>query len=107
MIKVNNLKKIKSNFPVMIGKNSISAKNCETLINEIRNTKAFDDMIQGGRSRINKGSKNYQKNYLINSTVKLFIKKLKLSLRKLLRTMVGRTHICLSLFCLKNLQIKG
>ena len=73
MIKVNNLKKIKSNFPVMIGKNSISAKNCETLINEIRNTKAFDDMIQGGRSRINKGSKNF-KRYLNSSKLskKLF-----------------------------------
>ena len=66
MINVNKLKKVKSNFPVMIGKGAISAKDCERLINEIKNAKYFDDMIMGGRNRINKGSKNF-KNYLKNS----------------------------------------
>ena len=42
----------------MIGKGAISAKDCERLINEIKNAKSFDDMIMGGRNRINKGSKN-------------------------------------------------
>ena len=50
----------------MIGKGAISAKDCERLINEIKNAKSFDDMIMGGRNRINKGSKNF-KNYLKNS----------------------------------------
>ena len=66
MINVNKLKKVKSNFPVMIGRGAISAKDCERLINEIKNAKSFDDMIMGGRNRINKGSKNF-KNYLKNS----------------------------------------
>ena len=66
MINVNKLKKVKSNFPVMIGKGAISAKDCERLINEIKNAKSFDDIIKGGRNRINKGSKNF-KNYLKNS----------------------------------------
>ena len=47
MINVNKLKKVKSNFPVMIGKGAISAKDCERLINEIKNAKSFDDMIMG------------------------------------------------------------
>ena len=73
MISVNKLKQIKSNFPVMIGQNAISKKNCEKLINEIKNTKTFDDLIQGGRNRINKGSKNFEK-YLKKSNLsnKLF-----------------------------------
>ena len=55
MINVNKLKKVKSNFPVMVGKGAISKKDCEKLIDEIRNAKSFDDFIQGGRNRINKG----------------------------------------------------
>ena len=66
MINVNKLKKVKSNFPVMVGKGAISRKDCEKLIDEIRNTKSFDDLIQGGRNRINKGSSNF-KNYLKKS----------------------------------------
>ena len=54
MIDVKKLSKIKSNFPVMIGKKAISARDCETLINEIKKAKSFDDLIQGGRNRINK-----------------------------------------------------
>ena len=50
----------------MIGKKAISARDCETLINEIKKAKSFDDLIQGGRNRINKGSKNF-KNYLKKS----------------------------------------
>ena len=56
MINVNGLMKVKSNFPVMVGKGIISKKDCDKLINEIKNANAFDDLIQGGRNRINKGS---------------------------------------------------
>ena len=63
MINVNGLMKVKSNFPVMVGKGIISKKDCDKLINEIKNANAFDDLIQGGRNRINKGSSNF-KNYL-------------------------------------------
>ena len=45
MINVNKLKKVKSNFPVMVGKGAISKKDCEKLIDEIRNAKSFDDLI--------------------------------------------------------------
>ena len=62
MINVNGLMKVKSNFPVMVGKGIISKKDCDKLINEIKNANAFDDLIQGGRNRINKGSSNF-KNY--------------------------------------------
>ena len=54
MINVNGLMKVKSNFPVMVGKGIISKKDCDKLINEIKNANAFDDLIQGGRNRINK-----------------------------------------------------
>ena len=66
MIVVNKLSKVKSNFPVMVGKKAISARDCEILINEIKKAKSFDDLIQGGRNRINKGSKNF-KSYLKKS----------------------------------------
>ena len=66
MININKLKKIKSEFPVLVGKNIISAKDCKKLIAEIVNAKSFDDLISGGRSRINKGSKNF-KDYLKKS----------------------------------------
>ena len=66
MINVNRLMKVKSNFPVMVGKGIISKKDCDKLINEIKNANAFDDLIQGGRNRINKGSSNF-KNYLKKS----------------------------------------
>ena len=36
----------------MIGKGAISAKDCERLINEIKNAKSFDDMIMGGQTLI-------------------------------------------------------
>ena len=45
----------------MVGKKAISARDCEILINEIKKAKSFDDLIQGGRNRINKGSKNLYK----------------------------------------------
>ena len=47
MINVNGLMKVKSNFPVMVGKGIISKKDCDKLINEIKNANAFDDLIQG------------------------------------------------------------
>ena len=69
MINISKLKKIESNFPVMIGKNALTKKDCKKLISEIKNTNNFDDLIQGGRNRINKGSKNF----------KIYLKKSKLS----------------------------
>ena len=73
MLKIEKLKKIKSNFPVLIGNNIIPKNICKTLIKEISSSKSFDDMIMGGRSRINKGSKNFN-NYIIKSKIskKLF-----------------------------------
>ena len=66
MFKINKLKKIKSNFPVLAGKKVISKEVCNILIKEISNSKTFDDIIMGGRKRINKGSKNFS-NYIRNS----------------------------------------
>ena len=66
MININSLKKIKNKFPIIFGKNIISSKDCQSLIQEIKNYDSFDDLIHGGRNRINKGSKNF-KNYLKNS----------------------------------------
>ena len=73
MLKISKLKKIKSNFPVIVGEEIISKKVCNSLIKEITNSKSFDDMIMGGRSRINKGSKNFNK-YISSSKIskKLF-----------------------------------
>ena len=59
MLKINRLKKIKSNFPVLVGDKVVEKNTCNLLIDEISKSKAFDDMIMGGRSRINKGSKNF------------------------------------------------
>ena len=75
MLKIEKLKKIKSNFPVLIGSNIIPKNICKTLIKEISSSKSFDDMIMGGRSRINKGSKNFDK-YIQNSKVSKKIFKL-------------------------------
>ena len=59
MLRIEKLKKVKGNFPVLVGSNVIPKNICKTLIKEISNSKSFDDMIMGGRSRINKGSKNF------------------------------------------------
>ena len=66
MLSTNKLKKIKSNFPVLVGDNVVSKNICNLLIKEISKSKSFDDMIMGGRSRINKGSKNFNL-YIKNS----------------------------------------
>ena len=73
MLSTSRLKKIKSNFPVLVGNNVVSKNICNLLIKEISNSKSFDDMIMGGRSRINKGSKNFNL-YIKNSvnSAKLF-----------------------------------
>ena len=57
MIVVNKLSKVKSNFPVMVGKKAISARDCEILINEIKKAKSFDDLIQGGEIELIKVQK--------------------------------------------------
>ena len=59
MLRIEKLKKVKGNFPVLVGSNIIPKNICKILIEEISNSKSFDDMIMGGRSRINKGSKNF------------------------------------------------
>jgi hypothetical protein len=58
---------------VLVGDNVVNANTCNLLIDEISKSKAFDDMIMGGRSRINKGSKNFS-NYIktSNNSAKLF-----------------------------------
>ena len=75
MVNLGKLKKIKSNFPVLVAEKAIPKNICKNLISEISSYKSFDDMIMGGRSRINKGSKNF-KNYLKDSrySLKLFKK---------------------------------
>ena len=75
MINIGKLKKIKTNFPVLVAEKAIPKNICKNLISEISSYKSFDDMIMGGRSRINKGSKNF-KIYLNNSrySLKLFKK---------------------------------
>ena len=73
MLQIEKLKKVKGNFPVLVGSNIIPKNICKKLIEEISNSKSFDDMIMGGRSRINKGSKNFN-NYIKQSKIskKLF-----------------------------------
>ena len=61
MINLGKLKKIKSNFPVLVAEKAIPKNICKNLTSEISASRAFDDMIMGGRSRINKGSKNFKK----------------------------------------------
>ena len=50
----------------MIAEKAISKDTCNNFVKEIQKSKAFDDMIMGGRSRINKGSKNF-KNFIKKS----------------------------------------
>ena len=59
MIQVTKLKKLKNNFPVLTGDKALSKKLCDQVIKEIKDMNSFDDTIMGGRSRINKGSKNF------------------------------------------------
>ena len=50
----------------MIAKKAIAKNICKNFVKEIQKSKAFDDMIMGGRSRINKGSQNF-KNFINDS----------------------------------------
>ena len=115
MLSTNKLKKIKSNFPVLVGDNVVSKSICNLLIKEISNSKSFDDMIMGGRSRINKGSKNFN-SYIKNSvnSAKLFklfncntfIKKLRVFLLKILKMDRGLIYINQNPLILKSLLLK-
>ena len=107
IININNLKKIKSEFPILLGKNFISKKNLEKLINEITNAKSFDDLIQGGRNRINKGSKNFNdyliksklsKNFISNLIQNYFTINLRKNLKILLRIANGLILLSLKSF---------
>ncbi|MDC3074706.1 2OG-Fe(II) oxygenase [Candidatus Pelagibacter sp.] len=73
MLRVEKLKKFKNNFPILVGNEAISNHFCTSLIKEISSSETFDDLIMGGRSRINKGSKNFKK-YINKSKIskKLF-----------------------------------
>ena len=73
MLRIEKLKKFKNNFPVLVGNKTISNHLCASLIKEISSSETFDDLIMGGRSRINKGSKNFKK-YINKSKIskKLF-----------------------------------
>ena len=73
MLRVEKLKKFKNNFPILVGNKAISNHFCTSLIKEISSSETFDDLIMGGRSRINKGSKNFKK-YINKSKIskKLF-----------------------------------
>ena len=73
MLRVEKLKKFKNNFPILVGNKAISNNFCASLIKEISSSETFDDLIMGGRSRINKGSKNFKK-YINKSKIskKLF-----------------------------------
>ena len=95
MLKISKLKKIKSNFPVIVGEQIISKKVCNSLIEEITNSKSFDDMIMGGRSRINKGSKNFNK-YISSSKIS---KKLFATFNTESFYTVSYTHLTLPTIC--------
>ena len=73
MLRIEKLKKFKNNFPILFANNAISNHVCKSLVNEISSSETFDDLIMGGRSRINKGSKNFKK-YINKSKIskKLF-----------------------------------
>ena len=115
MLKIEKLKKIKSNFPVLVGSNVIPKSICRTLIKEISNSKSFDDMIMGGRSRINKGSKNFN-NYIKKSKTseklfkvfnsKSFYKKIESIFKKNLKMALGKTQIFQKFLIKKSLLLK-
>ena len=115
MLSTNKLKKIKSNFPVLVGDNVVSKSICNLLIKEISNSKSFDDMIMGGRSRINKGSKNLihisktqltLQNFLSFLIISLFIKKLKIFSQKILKMDRGLIYINQNPLILKSSLLK-
>ena len=101
MLKIKKLKKIKTRFPVMLAEKALDPKQCEDLIKEIKNSGSFDDMIMGGRSRINKGSKNF-KRYIKKSKISkklfttfnnpLFFKKIQSIFKKNFNFLGGRYH---------------
>ena len=94
MLSTNKLKKIKSNFPVLVGDNVVSKNICNLLIKEISNSKSFDDMIMGVEAGLIKVLKILiyilkiqltLQNFLSFLIASLFIKKLKIFLQKILR----------------------
>jgi hypothetical protein len=115
MLRIEKLRKVKGNFPVLVGSNIIPKNICKILIEEISNSKSFDDMIMGGRSRINKGSKNFDK-YIKQSKIskklfklfnsKSFIRKLKIYSKKDLKIDLGKTQIFQRFLIQKNLLSK-
>ena len=71
--RVEKLKKFKNNFPILVGNKAISNHFCTSLIKEISSSETFDDLIMGGRSRINKGSKNFKKYIFVGSFLILLV----------------------------------
>ncbi len=47
MINIGKLKKIKTNFPVLVAEKAIPKNICKNLISEISSSKSFDDIIMG------------------------------------------------------------
>ena len=62
----NSLKKVKAEFPILMGNNFLNKKICKHITTEINNFQNYDDLVMSGRSRINKGSKNF-KNFTLRS----------------------------------------
>ena len=115
MLSTNRLKKIKSNFPVLVGNNVVSKNICNLLIKEISNSKSFDDMIMGGEVGLTKVQKILiyiskiqltPQNFLSFLIVSLFIRKLKIYLQKILRMDRGLIYINHNHLILKSLLLK-
>ena len=62
----NSLKKVKAEFPILMGNNFLNKKICKHITTEINNFQNYDDLVMSGRNRINKGSKNF-KNFTLRS----------------------------------------
>lgn len=68
-----NIQRLESEFPIIISKNFLSKKICQEISDEINKYNSYDDIVMGGRKRLNKGTKNFK--HFINhskSSKKLF-----------------------------------
>ena len=48
------------NFKHFVKNNFLSKTVCKKIINELDKFNKYDDLVMGGRRRINKGSKNFK-----------------------------------------------
>ena len=56
---MQNIKKL--DYRNLIINNFLSKKNCKQIIKDLEKFNQHDDLVMGGRKRINKGSKNFEK----------------------------------------------